>query len=50
MFLRVVVVRVSGKITGVGQDAHFCHNLFSISLGHPLKVEFLAGEYLREGP
>jgi len=41
MFLRVGVSR--GEITEVGQDAHF-------SLGHPLKVEFLAHEYLREGP
>jgi hypothetical protein len=28
----------------------FCYNLLSISLAHPLQVEFLAREYLREGP
>ena len=48
MSLRVGVSR--GEIIGVGQDAHFCNNLFSISLGHSLKVKFLAREYLREGP
>jgi len=33
--------------TEVDRDAHFCYNLLSISLAHPLKVEFLAREYLR---
>ena len=36
------------KDTEVDQDSHFCYNLLSISLAHPLKVEFLAREYLRE--
>ena len=39
---------VSEEDTGVGRDAHFCYNLLSISLAHPLKVEFFAREYLRE--
>jgi len=34
------------KIQRVNQDAHFSYNLLSISLAHPLKVEFLAREYL----
>jgi len=34
--------------TEVDRDAHFCYNLLSISLAHPLKVQFLARKYLRE--
>jgi hypothetical protein len=36
------------EVTRVGQDAHFCNNRLPILLAHPLKVEFLACEYLRE--
>jgi hypothetical protein len=36
--------------TELDRDAHFCYNLLSISLDHPLKVEFFAREYLRETP
>jgi hypothetical protein len=35
---------------GVNQNAHFGNNLLSISLAHPLRVEFLAREYLRDQP
>ena len=48
MFLRVSLLSVGDEVTRVGQDAHFCNNLLPISLGHPLKVEFFAREYLRE--
>ena len=40
------LLSVSGGDTGVNQDAHFCNNLLSISLAHPLKVEFFTREYL----
>ena len=42
------LLSVGDEVTRGGQDAHFCNNLLPISLAHPLKVEFLAREYLRE--
>jgi hypothetical protein len=39
---------VGGEATRVGQGAHFCYNVLSISLAHLLKVEFLTREYPRD--
>ena len=43
-----LLLSVGDEFTQVGQDAHFCYNLLSISLAHALKVEFLVRKYLQD--
>jgi len=43
-----LLLSVGDEVTRVGQDAHFCYNLLSISHAHSLRVEFFARKYLLE--